>query len=109
MSLEEVQEFSDNYSQQLRAMKRPAKEEINALTMVASDYVDCPKFALAVVQVIERCVDEVIHDAFASCQSTFFFVLTICMLLPLSNPLCCCCTQKLANRNVMTLMCVLCV
>jgi len=62
MSLEEVQEFSDNYSQQLRAMKRPAKEEINALTMVASDYVDCPKFALAVVQVIERCVDELSND-----------------------------------------------
>jgi len=59
MSLEEVVEFSDNYNQQLRAMKRPAKEEINALTMVANDYVDSPPFAAAVVQVLERSIDEV--------------------------------------------------
>jgi hypothetical protein len=60
MSVEEVAEFAEDYSSQLRSMKRPAKEEINALTMVASDYVESPLFAHAVVQVLERAVNEVI-------------------------------------------------
>lgn len=61
MSLEEAAEFGEEYMAQLRAMKRPAKEEINALTMVASDYVDRPPFASAVVQVLERAIQEVMH------------------------------------------------
>ena len=62
MSLEEAAEFGEEYMTQLRAMKRPAKEEINALTMVASDYVDSPPFASAVVQVLERAIQEVMHN-----------------------------------------------
>ena len=59
MSLGEVAEFAEEYSAQVRSMKRPAKEEINALTMVAADFVENPAFALAVVQVLERAVAEV--------------------------------------------------
>ena len=61
MSLGEVAELAADYSTQVRNMKRPAKEEINALTMVAADYVESPSFALAVVQVLERSVAEVSH------------------------------------------------
>jgi hypothetical protein len=61
MSLGEVAELAADYSTQVRSMKRPAKEEINALTMVAADYVESPSFALAVVQVLERSVAEVSH------------------------------------------------
>jgi hypothetical protein len=66
MAVDEVAEFAEEYNSQLRAMKRPAKEEINALTMVAADYEDNPPFASAVVQVLERCIQEVIPAAFAS-------------------------------------------
>jgi phage host-nuclease inhibitor protein Gam len=61
MAVDEVAEFAEEYNSQLRAMKRPAKEEINALTMVAADYVDNHPFALAVVQVLERCIQEVMR------------------------------------------------
>eukprot|EP00802_Teleaulax_amphioxeia_P006953 Tamp_06959.p1 GENE.Tamp_06959~~Tamp_06959.p1 ORF type:complete len:399 (+),score=96.67 Tamp_06959:304-1500(+) len=62
MSLGEVAEFAEEYSAQVRSMKRPAKEEINALTMVAADFVENPAFALAVVQVLERAVAELMNE-----------------------------------------------
>ena len=63
MSVGEVEDFATEYNEQLRAMTRPAKEEINALTMVAADYVESPAFAHAVVNVLERTIHEVMRAA----------------------------------------------
>ena len=63
MSVGEVEDFATEYNEQLRAMTRPAKEEINALTMVAADYVESPAFAHAVVNVLEPPIHEVIRAA----------------------------------------------
>jgi hypothetical protein len=78
--LEEVAEFAEEYSAQVRRltrrskqrgsidtelnqaglhMERRTKQEIDALMMVAADFVENPAFALAVVQVLERSVAEV--------------------------------------------------
>ena len=91
MSVEEVAEFAESYSTQVRAMKRPAKEEINALTMVASDYVDSPPFALAVVQVLERAIYEVganhlvwknVYQFFVSCMARLSSRLCFVLVAP---------------------------
>ena len=61
---DELAEVVENYVEQLRAMKRPAKEEINMLTMVAEQYMDRGPFALGLVQALERAIEEVTHKLF---------------------------------------------
>ena len=63
---DELAEVVENYVEQLRAMKRPAKEEINMLTMVAEQYMDRGPFALGLVQALERAIEEVTHNLFVS-------------------------------------------
>lgn len=90
MAVDEVAEFAEEYNSQLRAMKRPAKEEINALTMVAADYVDNPPFALAVVQVLERCIQEVTRVCpIASARELTLLICSSLARSPVPRPVCC--------------------
>jgi hypothetical protein len=71
---DELAEVVENYVEQLRAMKRPAKEEINMLTMVAEQYMDRGPFALGLVQALERAIEEVTHKL--CCKSRLSHIIT---------------------------------
>ena len=81
---DELAEVVENYVEQLRAMKRPAKEEINMLTMVAEQYMDRGPFALGLVQALERAIEEVTHKL--SCEPRLSHIITWPFAIELSCP-----------------------
>eukprot|EP00960_Hanusia_phi_P051354 760749-Hanusia_phi.AAC.3 len=60
--MDEAHELAANLEEQILLMNRAAKEEINALTMVAQDYVDNEYMCCTVVKSIESCVDKAVND-----------------------------------------------
>ena len=81
---DELAEVVENYVEQLRAMKRPAKEEINMLTMVAEQYMDRGPFALGLVQALERAIEEVRHKLF--CEPRLSHIITCPFAIELFFP-----------------------
>ena len=60
--MDEAHELAANLEEQILLMNRAAKEEINALTMVAQDYVENEHLCYTIVRSIETCVQKAVND-----------------------------------------------